>query len=174
MSLPSFYLTTTNRPLEALSDWRRGGALLLDPPYQRGVVWGRRRQQNLIKSILLGVPIPSIVINNRIRCDWADEGNEFAVSVIDGKQRITSILNFLDGHLLVPTWWFPESHIDPAHRADMSRYWDLSLLGRRKFHNRALAFSEGALTTLAEEQMVFELINFGGLAQGEVDTDVEA
>lgn len=32
-----------------------------------------------------------------------------------------------------------------------------------------MAFSEGRLPTLEAEQEVFDLVNFGGLRQGEVD-----
>lgn len=155
-------LNQTNRPLDVLMHWRKDDdGLFLNPPYQRGDVWGTKRRRNFIKSILLGVPVPSLIINHRLMADWE---NDFRVAVIDGKQRITTILMFVDGLLSVPgDWWGIDT--------DYVSYPDLSPVNRRKFNNRSLPFSEGRLSTLADEQMVFDLVNFGGLAQGEVDSD---
>jgi len=49
-------LSQTARPLDVIQHWRDAGYLDLSPPYQRGNVWGIVRQQNLIRSILIGVP----------------------------------------------------------------------------------------------------------------------
>jgi len=70
MKLERLKLSQTNRPMDVIKHWHIDGQLLLDPPYQRGDVWGYKRQANLIRSILLGVPIPSIIINDR----WQGEG----------------------------------------------------------------------------------------------------
>ena len=167
---------TTNRPIDVVLHWRKEGYLELNPPYQRGDVWGTKRRVNLIRSILLGVPIPSIIVNNRMHGAEGSRYSDFSNSddwqyaVIDGKQRLTSILMFLDSRLAIPTEW-----IDPAlieHKVGATvRYSDLTLSGTRHFKNHSMAFSEGALRTIDEEQEVFDLVNFGGLKQGEVDTE---
>ena len=153
-------LQQTNRPLDVLLDWRKDGdGLYLTPPYQRGDVWGVKRRQNFIRSILLGVPVPSLIINHRLMADWP---NDYRIAVIDGKQRITTVLMFVDGLLQVPgEWWGVD--------IPLVSYPDLAIVDRRKFTNKALPFSEGRLPDLAAEQMVFDLVNFGGLAQGESD-----
>lgn len=112
---------------------------------------------NLIKSILQGVPIPSIIVNNR---DW--ESDNYRIAVIDGKQRITSILNFLGDSLAVPGEWFG---------VDMPfvHFGDLPIEKQRHFRQSTLAFSEGQLRSIEEEQYVFELVNFGGVPQGQKD-----
>jgi len=161
--IKSFRLNQTNRPVDVLLYWSKDkDALLLTPPYQRGDVWGTRRRQNLIKSILLGIPIPSIIVNNRMKAEWKD--GDWRIAVIDGKQRITSILMFLNGELPVPGEWFG---VDAA----MVTCTDLDIVKQRRFENRPMAFSEGALGTIDEEKLVLDLVNFGGLAQGEVDAD---
>ena len=152
-------LNQSNRAIDGIYRWSKSGDLLLDPPYQRGDVWGNKRRVNLIRSLLQGVPIPSIVINERLFADWKDDSR---IAVIDGKQRITAILKFLNGELAVPGEWFgvyPESVY----------FCDLTRSHQRKFFNRPIAVTVGRLPDEATEKVVFDLINFGGLAQGESD-----
>lgn len=158
MKLQRLVLSQANRPLDVIRYWRDEGHLMLDAPYQRGGVWGPIRRRNLIKSILLRIPIPSIVINDRFSAGWGDSD---AVAVIDGKQRMTSVLMFLDGQLAVPGEWF-------GLDGDVT-YNDLPEAERRGIRNCALPFTEGTLKTLEEEIQVFELINFGGVPQGQTD-----
>lgn len=153
-------LSQTNRPVEVVLYWRQEKqGLYLDPPYQRGDVWGQKRRQNFIRSIMIGVPIPSLIINDRFSANWE---SDWRIAVIDGKQRITTILKFIDGDLSVPGEWFG---IDDAP----VRYPQLPALQQRVFRQRPIPFSEGTLPTLEDEQTVFDLVNFGGLAQGERD-----
>lgn len=63
--------------------------LILDPEYQRDVVWSNDKMMSLIESIIHGYYYPPIILNF---CN----GN---YNCIDGKQRITSILKFLDNKI---------------------------------------------------------------------------
>ena len=148
-------LQTTNRPVDVIKHWRNEGDLNLSPEYQRGYVWGPIRQRNLIKSILSGVPIPSIIVNIR---DW---GGDYSVAVIDGKQRITAVLSFVDSVLHIPGEWFGMS--------GNILFNDLEVHQQRRFRNQTMGFSEGSLKTIEQEKEVFELVNFGGVPQGETD-----
>jgi hypothetical protein len=150
-------LSQTARPMDVFAYWKREGYLDLNPPYQRGDVWGVIRRRNLIRSIMLGIPIPSIIINDRFAANW---GNEIAV--IDGKQRITTILMFLEGDLKVPAEWFG---ID----GDEITFPELPIARQRGMKNMPLPLCEGQLRTIEEEREVFELVNFGGVPQGESD-----
>lgn len=152
-------LSQTNRPCDVILYWHEKGYLRLDPPYQRGDVWGDQRRRNLIRSIVLGVPIPSIIINDRMSARWA---KDYTLAVIDGKQRITAVLRFMQDDLDVPGEWF-------GMQGDV-KFSMLSDRSKRGFHNHPMAFTEGQLGTLEEEQQVFDLVNFGGLSQGEQDT----
>ena len=60
----------------------------LRPEYQRNFVFDKRKASRLIESILLEVPIPALY--------FAEEANG-KFSVIDGQQRLTSFLSFVDG-----------------------------------------------------------------------------
>lgn len=73
---------------------RTDGELILQPDYQRNFVATDVIASKLIESILLDVPIPNIYLAEE------QDGN---LSVIDGQQRLTSFLSFLDGK-------FPDNH----------------------------------------------------------------
>ena len=149
-------LSSTHRPCDVILYWSEKDHLLLSPPYQRGLVWGHKRKVNLIRSLLLGVPIPSIVVNDRFAAGWGEE-----IAVIDGKQRMTTLLEWFKGDLAVPGEWF-----------DMPgevTYHELPLPMQRYFRMNALPFTEAQLPSLEAEREVFDLINFGGVPQGESD-----
>ena len=71
-----------------------GDALILEPSFQREYVWKRSKKQELIDSILIGIPIPTFYFS------LDNNGN---LLVVDGKQRLNSILEFLDGKLSLPS-----------------------------------------------------------------------
>lgn len=65
----------------------------LNPEFQRDFVWTDASQQKLITSILLGIPLPSVIINSVHQ----EEGRWFH-EVVDGKQRLSTILRFVGKH----------------------------------------------------------------------------
>jgi hypothetical protein len=67
-------------------DMEQEGALYLRPDFQRKSVWDDGRQTRLIESLLLSIPLPIVYI--------AEESNG-NYSVIDGQQRLTSIVRYL-------------------------------------------------------------------------------
>lgn len=56
------------------------------PEYQRHFVWDNERQSQLIESIFLGIPVPSLFMATNKDSSW---------EVIDGLQRLTTIINFV-------------------------------------------------------------------------------
>jgi len=67
---------------------KNDGELMLQPEYQRNFVATDQIASKLIESILLDVPIPVIYLAEEM------DGN---FSVIDGQQRLTSFLSFIEG-----------------------------------------------------------------------------
>ena len=65
-------------------------SLVLRPPFQRRPVWSAKQKSNLIESALLKLPIPEIYMTSTTTPDGAE-----IFEVVDGQQRITSILEFL-------------------------------------------------------------------------------
>ncbi|WP_218569282.1 DUF262 domain-containing protein [Pseudomonas sp. F(2018)] len=62
------------------------GDLILNPDYQRLYRWAPEKASRFIESILLNIPVPVVY--------FAEESNG-SFSVIDGQQRLTSLLNFI-------------------------------------------------------------------------------
>lgn len=73
---------------------------------QREFVWGELQKEGFIESILIGRPIPPVYIlfNN-------DDINE----VIDGKQRLTTILSFLKNEFRYCGYFYKEMPIEYAN-----------------------------------------------------------
>jgi len=61
----------------------------LEPHFQRRSVWTTRAKSKFIESLVLGIPIPQILLAER-----QDAKNQFLV--LDGKQRLSSIKEFFD------------------------------------------------------------------------------
>lgn len=72
--------------LEAIANMVAGEAIDIKPKYQRRERWNKDKQSALIESFLLNIPVPPIYLAE-------DEYGKY--SVIDGKQRVTSIYNFI-------------------------------------------------------------------------------
>lgn len=64
------------------------GILVTDPPFQRRTAWNDARQSLFIESLILGLPIPPLVLAESI----IHPGQFY---VLDGKQRLTAIRRFL-------------------------------------------------------------------------------
>lgn len=61
--------------------------IIIRPEYQRLFRWSNEQRSRLIESIILGLPIPPIFLV---------EGNNGVLELIDGLQRTSSVLQFLD------------------------------------------------------------------------------
>ncbi|MGM3173300.1 DUF262 domain-containing protein [Dickeya lacustris] len=64
-----------------------------EPPYQRDSVWNEEKQSFFIDSILRNYPIPPIFLHQKID----DETGKILFEVVDGKQRLTAIVSFING-----------------------------------------------------------------------------
>ncbi|MCH7559832.1 MAG: DUF262 domain-containing protein, partial [Thaumarchaeota archaeon] len=82
---------TTHRISEFFK-WNKDGRLELAPPFQRNPVWGHKNKSYLIDTILNGLPVPEIFIQVKTNQD-----GESKYIVVDGQQRIRSILEFIEG-----------------------------------------------------------------------------
>ncbi len=61
--------------------------LVLAPDFQRESVWSIKQKSELVESILMGIPLPMV---------YFFEGDDGIIQVVDGKQRLTSLFEFLD------------------------------------------------------------------------------
>lgn len=77
-------------PVKWFKDLVDEESLELNPSYQRDRVWSTSDSQKLVDSVLRGIPLPSIILNQRM--DSHDQ------EIVDGKQRLTAILRFMGCH----------------------------------------------------------------------------
>ena len=86
----SLVLQQSDLSLQSISDMVDSNAIDISPKYQRRERWNENKESELIESFLLNIPVPPIYLAE----------DEYGIySVIDGKQRITSINKFLNGQL---------------------------------------------------------------------------
>lgn len=81
------YTTQKDFPLSTIREMFDDGDIVTDPDYQRDFVYTTKQSSKLIESMLIGIPIPTVYL-----CQENDE----TLSVIDGQQRITSFVYFLE------------------------------------------------------------------------------
>lgn len=74
--------------LSAIADMVKHESIDIAPHYQRRDRWTHEKQSALIESFLLNVPVPPVYLS---------EDDYGTYTVIDGKQRITAIYEFLSG-----------------------------------------------------------------------------
>lgn len=84
----------------APSDWtigtiynQIGKQIDLDPDFQRRNVWAPKAKSSFIESLFLGIPIPQILLATK-------DGRRGNYIVLDGKQRLLTIYEFLSGRTL--------------------------------------------------------------------------
>lgn len=70
--------------------------LILDPAYQREVIWDKQKQTAFIESLYMGIMIPPVYV---VEIPGADMLSENSYEVVDGKQRLTAIMRFITGEL---------------------------------------------------------------------------
>lgn len=73
--------------------WRAAGSLVITPKFQRRPVWSTAQRSYLIDTILRGLPIPPVFL--RVR--QSDDKKKTIREVIDGQQRISAVLDFVNG-----------------------------------------------------------------------------
>jgi hypothetical protein len=78
-------LQKNDRSLAELARWEQTGRLIVDPEWQRGYVWDRKRASRLIESFLKDVPVPVIYLAQR---------EDTKYDIVDGLQRLMSVFKY--------------------------------------------------------------------------------
>jgi len=88
----------TTQDISWILDLERNKQLNLNPPYQRKSVWTRKDKQFFLDTIFRNYPSPAIFLHKSI----SDTGQTL-YHVVDGKQRLTTIFEFINDKLRMPT-----------------------------------------------------------------------
>jgi hypothetical protein len=81
-----------------LNGRRNDHTLEISPKFQRRPVWLSQERSQLLATILDRLPFPEIYIHHQTNIE---DGTERHI-VVDGQQRVTSILKFIDGEVTLP------------------------------------------------------------------------
>jgi hypothetical protein len=172
-------LTPTNRMAIDLYHMAKKGRLVMDPPYQRGSVWTEDQRLDLMYSYLSGYPIGTMIFNDRMRGAWNRAGDfTVAYALIDGRQRMETIIAWFDGHLAIPASWVREQ--DLLHDQAVIDLGDgpyvycnyLTETGAARVESRMGApVVTAQVDTLKEEAEIYRLVNAGGTPHTADDLD---
>jgi hypothetical protein len=118
--------------LDELIGYFKDNKINLIPPFQRRRVWTPMLRKKLLENMVRGKPIPAIFLYKE------EAGSKYSYNILDGKQRLESILLFIASgrqDLCVPNWrdYFFRGHADANFKIEVS-----SPLERSK----KMAFSE--------------------------------
>lgn len=75
--------------LDQLIGYFNAEKINLIPPFQRGTVWNLQLRQKLLENMIAGRPIPAIFLYKE------PAGSQFAYNILDGKQRLESLILFI-------------------------------------------------------------------------------
>lgn len=151
----------------------RRGEMLLDPPYQRGSCWSNQQRIYLMRSWLQGVPIPAVVLNERIGPTWEkiDPQMYANYAVVDGKQRLETALVWQNNQLAIPSSWVPAGWVHTTENTDDGPYLRASGLYNPRQVGRLmdLPFVRSQVPTIAAEAYLYRLVNGAGIPQPTAD-----
>lgn len=104
---------TYDMSLKELVSMISDGIINISPDYQRKFRWGDDRQSQLIESLFLGIPVPSLFMATNSDGTW---------EVIDGVQRLSTVVNFI-------------SDMDTPERTKIGKATPLTLIELSKLTN---------------------------------------
>jgi hypothetical protein len=140
--------------------WRNNDIVI--PEFQRNFVWNMDQSSLLIESFLLGLPVPQVFF-------YVDQDNKNLV--IDGQQRLLSVVYYLDGHFGSESIHgkqqvFRLSGLDNRSPFARKRFIDLDESSQRKLKGAVLrAINIRQLDPKGEHTSIyhiFERLNTGG------------
>lgn len=136
-----------------LLNLHKDGEIVIQPEYQRLFRWSNDQRSRLIESILLRLPIPPIfLIENEVG----------VLELIDGLQRTSSVLQFLD-HAAISQPELVLSGCDILHDINGMRFEDFSTsvrLGLKRTPIRAVIIKKSGDEYVKYE--MFKRLNTGG------------
>ncbi|MBX7109566.1 MAG: DUF262 domain-containing protein [Chitinophagales bacterium] len=108
------------------------GRLNLEPGFQRQSVWSLNDRKKLIQSLLQNYPVPSIFLYKS-----ADDKGRLKYDVLDGKQRIESILMFLGIRQFKRDWFQVKYSFSDEENY---RLWDWQQLKRSRREHKITGY----------------------------------
>ncbi len=128
--------------------WERKPSMLdLTPPFQRDMVWTLKQKSELIESIIIGIPLPAFYVK---------ENPEGVYVVVDGKQRLETLFDFIDNRFKLEKLSILKDH-------DKHNFSDLSPIEQNKIEDYTLIIN--VIKAPTSDRVTFDLfdrVNRGG------------
>jgi hypothetical protein len=130
---------------------------------QRPLVWTLLQKQEIILSLLKGITIPSMAIIQHTIND-SHNRRDRTYEIIDGKQRLSSIISFAKGEfpINVKGQDYYINDLDPEAKRTITNHWVTADVGY------SYTYSDGSLEAfITDDEKIawFEMINFAGTPQ---------
>jgi hypothetical protein len=151
---------TYDLAVRQMLDMVSGKDIDIAPEYQRQFVWDERRQSEFIESVFLGIPIPSLFMATNKDATW---------EVVDGVQRISTLINFSGGDELRRTFLHSEQPLRLTGLEKLSSFNDKTFFDLPKSVQLAFQTRSLRVTTLNDKSDLlvrfdlFERLNSGGV-----------
>lgn len=145
------FLTTSHPVTVSFYIWsHEENYLNVNAPYQRDYVWGEKEQQDFLFSLFNNLPLGIICLVTDLDKDAG------CYEVVDGKQRITTLIKFLNNE--IP---YKYKGVDHYHK-------DMTALDKRVMKNRQLPYEELYHEVSESDKLeYFYRINFTGVPQSD-------
>lgn len=118
------YLDKTDKSTSDIKRLYDEKFLILKPDFQRDYVWNDKIASKFIESLFLGIPIPTVFLAEE------EDGN---YAVVDGQQRLTTIIKFMNNELKL-------TGLETLEEYNKNKYENLDAIKRSKFNNVSLPF----------------------------------
>lgn len=129
--------------------WEKKPSMLdLTPDFQRELVWPPRKKCELLESILMGIPLPAFYVREQ------DNG---VYVVVDGKQRLTTLFDYIDGK-------FKLEGLKILKGINTKAFKDLTTLQQNKIEDYSLQLN--VIKAPTSDRVIFDLfdrVNRGGV-----------
>ena len=109
----------TSKSISDLIGMINRGELILQPEFQRRLVWNSSHKEAFIDTILSGYPFPEIYI---AQSGVDIETLQSQQVVVDGQQRLTAIKQYIEGHEDFGKNVIPFHDLDSDEKKDFLRY----------------------------------------------------
>lgn len=92
-----WHIAKTTYKVSDFISWQRAGTLVLSPSFQRRSVWTAGAKSFFVDTVARGLPVPVVFLREvRTNPNTLEPGRE----VVDGQQRLRTLLAFIDPQLL--------------------------------------------------------------------------
>lgn len=91
-------------PINDFFSWYKRAELILQPKFQRRLVWSDKARAFLIDTIIRLIPIPKLYMRQRIDL----VGRRTVREIVDGQQRLQAVFDFLEGKFPISKTYNPD------------------------------------------------------------------